>query len=75
MWETCTIGDGVCWSILTPFFHYAPAAEASDEITKVTFRELSRDVALFAAAMRKIGVRTGDRVVGEYMLNWSSVGL
>ncbi|KAJ8379859.1 hypothetical protein SKAU_G00006370 [Synaphobranchus kaupii] len=40
-------------------------AEAREEITKVTFGELRRDVALFAAAMRKMGVRTGDRVVGE----------
>lgn len=32
---------------------------------KVTFGELRRDVALFAAAMRKMGVQTGDRVVGE----------
>lgn len=41
-------------------------AEANEEIVKVTFRELRRDVALFAAAMRKMGVRTGDRVVGEF---------
>ncbi|CDQ77513.1 unnamed protein product [Oncorhynchus mykiss] len=41
------------------------ATEENDEITKVTFGELRRDVALFAAAMRKMGVGTGDRVVGE----------
>lgn len=39
--------------------------EANEEILKVTFGELKRDVALFAAAMRKMGVQTGDRVVGE----------
>lgn len=33
---------------------------------KVTFGELRRDVALFAAAMRKMGIQTGDRVVGEF---------
>ena len=31
----------------------------------MTFGELKRQVALFAAAMRKMGVQTGDRVVGE----------
>lgn len=42
------------------------AAEAREEITKVTYGELRRDVALFAAAMRKMGIAPGDRVVGEY---------
>lgn len=42
-----------------------PSAEANEEIVKVTFGELRSDVALFAAAMRKMGVQTGDRVVGE----------
>lgn len=41
-------------------------AEANDNIKKVTFGELRRDVALFAAAMRKMGVQIGDRVVGEF---------
>ncbi|XP_041756126.1 acetoacetyl-CoA synthetase isoform X2 [Coregonus clupeaformis] len=59
------------------------ATEANDEITKVTFGELRRDVALFAAAMRKMGVETGDRVVGylpngihavEAMLAAASIG-
>uniref|UniRef100_A0A6Q2YQM6 Acetoacetyl-CoA synthetase n=1 Tax=Esox lucius TaxID=8010 RepID=A0A6Q2YQM6_ESOLU len=59
------------------------ATEANDEITKVTFRELRRDVALFAAAMRKMGIKTGDRVVGylpngihavEAMLAAASIG-
>ncbi|KAL4646582.1 acetoacetyl-CoA synthetase [Arapaima gigas] len=59
------------------------AKENSEEITKVTFRELSQDVALFAAAMRKMGIRTGDRVVGylpngihavEAMLAAASIG-
>lgn len=39
--------------------------EANEEIVKVTFGQLRRDVALFAAAMRKMGIQTGDRVVGE----------
>lgn len=33
---------------------------------KVSFEELRRQVALYAAAMRKMGVRRGDRVVGGY---------
>lgn len=33
---------------------------------KVTFEELRQQVALYAAAMRKMGVSRGDRVVGEY---------
>ncbi|XP_062398738.1 acetoacetyl-CoA synthetase [Sardina pilchardus] len=57
--------------------------EASEDITKVTFGELRSQVALFAAAMRKMGVRTGDRVVGylpngvhaiEAMLAAASIG-
>lgn len=35
-------------------------------MVKVTFQELRQQVALYAAAMRKMGVRKGDRVVGEY---------
>jgi hypothetical protein len=31
----------------------------------VTFEELRQQVALFAAAMRKMGVKKGDRVVGK----------
>lgn len=50
---------------------------------KVTFGELRRDVAVFAAAMRKMGIQTGDRVVGylpngihavEAMLAAASIG-
>lgn len=40
------------------------AREGKEEIVKVTFGELRQRVALYAAAMRKIGVKTGDRVVG-----------
>ncbi|KTF76901.1 hypothetical protein cypCar_00015419 [Cyprinus carpio] len=59
------------------------ATEANEEIVKVTFGELRRDVALFAAAMRKMGIKTGDRVVGylpngihavEAMLAAASIG-
>ncbi|XP_015422707.1 PREDICTED: acetoacetyl-CoA synthetase [Myotis davidii] len=38
------------------------AREGREEIVKVTFEELRQQVALFAAAMRKMGVRKGDRV-------------
>ncbi|XP_037600114.1 acetoacetyl-CoA synthetase [Cebus imitator] len=57
--------------------------EGKEEIVKVTFEELRRDVALFAAAMRKMGVKKGDRVVGylpnsehavEAMLAAASIG-
>ncbi|XP_069476222.1 acetoacetyl-CoA synthetase isoform X2 [Ambystoma mexicanum] len=44
------------------------AREGREEISKVTFAELRQDVALFSAAMRKMGVKPGDRVVG-YMPN------
>uniref|UniRef100_A0A8C1A1D1 Acetoacetyl-CoA synthetase n=1 Tax=Cyprinus carpio carpio TaxID=630221 RepID=A0A8C1A1D1_CYPCA len=59
------------------------ATEAKEEIVKVTFGELRRDVALFAAAMRKMGIKAGDRVVGylpngihavEAMLAAASIG-
>lgn len=46
-------------------------AEANEEIVKVTFGELRQDVALFAAAMRKMGIQTGDRVVGESQMYFS----
>ncbi|XP_068845780.1 acetoacetyl-CoA synthetase isoform X2 [Capricornis sumatraensis] len=59
------------------------AREGKEEIAKVTFEELRQQVALFAAAMRKMGVRRGDRVVGylpnsahavEAMLAAASIG-
>lgn len=31
----------------------------------MTFKELRQDVACYAAAMKKMGVKKGDRVVGE----------
>jgi len=31
-----------------------------------TFAELYSDVAQFAAAMKAIGIQSGDRVVGQY---------
>lgn len=46
------------------------AGEGREEIVKVTFEELRQQVALFAAAMRKMGVRKGDRVVGRCPLGW-----
>ncbi|XP_063641365.1 acetoacetyl-CoA synthetase isoform X3 [Pan troglodytes] len=57
--------------------------EGKEEIVKVTFEELRQEVALFAAAMRKMGVKKGDRVVGylpnsehavEAMLAAASIG-
>lgn len=39
--------------------------EGKEEILKVTFEELRQAVALYAAAMRRMGVKVGDRVVGE----------
>ncbi|XP_015276338.1 PREDICTED: acetoacetyl-CoA synthetase [Gekko japonicus] len=59
------------------------AQEGKEEILKVTFGELRQRVALYAAAMRKMGVQTGDRVVGylpngihavEAMLAAASIG-
>ncbi|KAK4813200.1 hypothetical protein QYF61_017635 [Mycteria americana] len=59
------------------------AKEGKEEILKVTFEELRQAVALYAAAMRKMGVKVGDRVVGylpnsihavEAMLAAASVG-
>ncbi|XP_058387224.1 acetoacetyl-CoA synthetase isoform X3 [Diceros bicornis minor] len=59
------------------------AREGREEIVKVTFEELREQVALFAAAMRKMGVKKGDRVVGylpnsahavEAMLAAASIG-
>ncbi|XP_043571740.1 acetoacetyl-CoA synthetase isoform X1 [Chiloscyllium plagiosum] len=59
------------------------ASEGKEEIVKMTFKELKRDVALYAAALRKMGVKIGDRVVGylpngihavEAMLATASIG-
>ncbi|KAF7687150.1 hypothetical protein HF521_014378 [Silurus meridionalis] len=59
------------------------AAEGGEEIVKVTFGELRREVARFAASMRKMGIKAGDRVVGylpngvhavEAMLAVASIG-
>ncbi|GAB5578964.1 acetoacetyl-CoA synthetase isoform X2 [Prionailurus iriomotensis] len=61
----------------------ATQGEGKEEIVKVTFEELRQQVALFAAAMRKMGVKQGDRVVGylpngvhavEAMLAAASIG-
>uniref|UniRef100_S4RC54 Acetyl-coenzyme A synthetase N-terminal domain-containing protein n=1 Tax=Petromyzon marinus TaxID=7757 RepID=S4RC54_PETMA len=40
------------------------AVEGGEEVSKVTFGELRSDVALYAAAMRKLGIGKGDRVAG-----------
>ncbi|XP_075574909.1 acetoacetyl-CoA synthetase isoform X2 [Pelecanus crispus] len=59
------------------------AKEGKEEILKVTFEELRQAVALYAAAMRKMGLKVGDRVVGylpnsihavEAMLAAASIG-
>ncbi|KAM5312001.1 acetoacetyl-CoA synthetase isoform 2-T2 [Glossophaga mutica] len=59
------------------------AREGEEEIGKVTFEELRQKVAAFAVAMRKMGVKVGDRVIGylpngehavEAMLAAASIG-
>ncbi|KAM8818178.1 acetoacetyl-CoA synthetase isoform 1-T1 [Rhynchonycteris naso] len=50
------------------------AREGQEEIRKVTFEELRQQVALFAAAMRKMGVRKGDRIVGYLPNGMHAVG-
>lgn len=59
------------------------AREGKEEIVTVTFEELRQQVALFAAAMRKMGLKQTDRVVGylpnsvhavEAMLAAASIG-
>uniref|UniRef100_A0A8B9RYR3 Acetoacetyl-CoA synthetase n=1 Tax=Accipiter nisus TaxID=211598 RepID=A0A8B9RYR3_9AVES len=59
------------------------AKEGKEEILKITFEELRQAVALYAAAMRKMGIKVGDRVVGylpnsihavEAMLAAASIG-
>lgn len=52
-------------SDLTDCFNFLSSGEGKEEILKVTFEELRQAVALYAAAMRKMGVKVGDRVVGE----------
>ncbi|XP_078599537.1 acetoacetyl-CoA synthetase-like [Branchiostoma floridae x Branchiostoma japonicum] len=59
------------------------AAEGREEVEKRTFRELADNVAVYAAAMKKMGIKEGDRVVGyipnccvtiEAMLGAASLG-
>jgi len=38
--------------------------EGSSEVRRRTFAELYADVAQLAAAMKSIGIKSGDRVVG-----------
>eukprot|EP00058_Branchiostoma_floridae_P005430 XP_002590918.1 hypothetical protein BRAFLDRAFT_108770 [Branchiostoma floridae] len=58
-------------------------AEGREEVEKRTFRELADNVAVYAAAMKKMGIKEGDRVVGyipnccvtiEAMLGAASLG-
>lgn len=63
--STCLSVDVFLCMCLTFSLCLCLPAEANEEIVKVTFGELKCDVALFAAAMRKMGIQTGDRVVGE----------
>ena len=42
--------------------------EGSEEITKLSFKELKRKVAVFAEAMKKAGVQEGDRVAGKKLI-------
>ncbi|XP_064620174.1 acetoacetyl-CoA synthetase-like [Lineus longissimus] len=59
------------------------AREGVKEVRKLTFRQVRENVAKYAAAMRKIGIEKGDRVVGyipncpealEAMLAAASIG-
>ncbi|XP_042193574.1 acetoacetyl-CoA synthetase isoform X2 [Callorhinchus milii] len=59
------------------------AGEGTEEVVKVTFKELKRRVALYAVALRRAGVNVGDRVLGylpnsvhavEAMLATASIG-
>ena len=45
---------------------YNFSAEGWKEVRKRTFSQLYEDVAMYAAAMKKMGVQKGDRVVGEF---------
>ncbi|XP_072033064.1 acetoacetyl-CoA synthetase-like [Amphiura filiformis] len=40
------------------------AAEGKDNVERVTFHELKQKVAQYAAAMKEMGIKSGDRVVG-----------
>lgn len=40
------------------------AGEGRDTIEAITFKELRQKVAVYASAMRRLGVQIGDRVVG-----------
>ncbi len=42
------------------------AVEGREEIRQRTFAQLRDDVAVYAAAMRHMGVQEGDRVVGKF---------
>ena len=46
---------------------YFCSAEGKDDVDRVTFQELREKVAQFAAAMKEMGIKTGDRVVGKYI--------
>ena len=39
--------------------------EGRDEVRRRTFAELYDEVAVYAAAMKKMGIEKGDRVVGR----------
>jgi len=45
------------------------AEEGSLEVRKRTFAELYTDVAQLAAAMKSVGIQSGDRVVGQSAFN------
>lgn len=58
-------------------------AEGKEEVEEITFKQLNEDVCQLASAMKKMGVKSGDRVVGyipngvmavEAMLAASSIG-
>ena len=40
------------------------SGEGNPEIRKITFKELHDKVAVYAEALRRLGIEKGDRVVG-----------
>ena len=48
--------------------HYLCKGEGRVTVEKITFKELRQKVAVYASAMRRLGVQIGDRVVGECVI-------
>ena len=48
-------------------------AEGKKDIDRVTFKELKEKVSQYAAAMKKMGIKCGDRVVGKSIVAMSGI--